>query len=124
MRFSLLSIFSILSETVFTLSCLELLPPHCRPISLGLQFFSPNKKRRRVPVNLFTISFHFLFITFSQVLKEKYYRYFLIRTGISFKQNVHCGVLSLIILTVWSWTSDRPRYIPANIQDSTPIEGC
>ena len=55
-------------------------------------------------MNLFTISFHFLFITFSQVLKEKYYRYFLIRTGESFKQNVHCGVL---IFTIWSSTSDR-----------------
>lgn len=55
-------------------------------------------------MNLFTISFHFLFITFSQVLKEKYYRYFLIRTGEPFKQNVHCGVL---IFTIWSSTSDR-----------------
>lgn len=43
-RFALSSIFSILSEDVFTLSCLELLPPHCRPISLGLQFFSRIKR--------------------------------------------------------------------------------
>lgn len=61
-------------------------------------------------MNLFTISFHFLFITFSQVLKEKYYRYFLIRTGEPFKQNVHCGVL---IFTIWSSTSDqRQTYLP------------
>ena len=45
-------------------------------------------------MNLFTISFHFLFITFSRVLKRKVllilsYQ----RTGISFKQNFHCGVL-------------------------------
>ena len=53
-----------------------------------------SNKKRRVPVNLFTISFHFLFITFSRDLKRKVllilsYQ----RTGISFKQNFHCGVL-------------------------------